>query len=190
MHGRALLLVAVALCSLSPLAAKAQGAQQPAPAPAEVRDLPTGRTLPDTSTVTIIDARDLQTPQPEVPAARDGWVVEIISSGGIMGGTRRTVLDSVGSVTCPASCASNALPRALVAVTRSIEAASGVVWTAGSPVNVSLCRDCATIRLSLWRRDADGAIRTFRTQWDPTSAGAVDPAVRRLYDEVMRAIAR
>ena len=190
MHGRASLLVAVALCSLSPLAAKAQGAQQPAPAPAEVRDLPTGRTLPDMSTVTVIDARDLQTPQPAVPAARDGWVVEIISSGGIMGGTRRTVLDSVGSVTCATSCASNALPRALVAVTSSVEAAVGVAWSAGSPVNVSLCRDCATIRLSLWRRDADGAIRTFRTQWDPTSAGAVDPAVRRLYDEVMRAIAR
>jgi len=187
MHRRVALVVA-ALCSLSPQLAKGQGAQQPAPAPAQVRELPTSRQLPDVSTVRVIDSREVQTPPPAVPVTRNGWVVEIIASGGIMGGTRRTVLDSVGSLTCPSSCATTAAPRALVAVTSSVEAAAGVVWSAGSPVNVSVCRDCVTIRLSLWRRDADGAIRTFRAQWDPTSADAVDPAVRRLYDEVMGAV--
>ena len=189
MHRRVALVVA-ALCSLSPQLAKGQGAQQPAPAPAQVRELPTSRQLPDVSTVTVIDSREVQTPPPVVPVTRNGWVVEIIASGGIMGGTRRTVLDSAGSVTCPSSCATNLVPRALVAITSSVEAASGVAWSAASPVTVSVCRDCVTIHLSLWRRDADGAIRTFRAQWDPTSAGAVDPAVRRLYDEVMGAIVR
>jgi hypothetical protein len=161
MHSRAALVIAVAVCSLSPLIAKAQGPQQPAPAPDGVRELPTGRQMPDLSTITFIDSRDVQTPPPPtMPAARDGWVVEIIASGGIMGGTRRTVIDSAGSVTCPSSCATNVVPRALVAVTTSVEAASGVTWSSASPVNVSLCRDCVTTRLSLWRRDADGAIRT------------------------------
>ena len=188
MHRRAALIVATTLCSLSPLMAEAQGAQQPAPVPAEVREPPTRPRLLDLPTATVIDSRDVQTPLPPVPVARDGWVVEVIASGGIMGGTRRTVLDSAGSVTCPSSCATKAPPRALVAVTSSVEAASGVAWSSGSPVNVSLCRDCVTTRLSLWRRDADGAIRSFRAQWDPTTAGAVDPAVRRLYDEVMGVI--
>jgi len=128
----------------------------------------------------------LQTP-PAVPADANGWVVEIVTRGGIMGGTRRTVLYSTGSLTCSTACGAPARP-ALRSVSTSVAAAANGVWTS-LPLS-EFCSDCLVTQLSLWRRDRDDSVRAFTARWDSTNAGAIDPALRQLHDRVMTASAR
>lgn len=50
---------------------------------------------------------------------------------------------------------------------------------------VSICHDCYTTTLSLYRRDSNGVVRSRSFTWDQVSAGLITPAVRAVYDKAV-----
>jgi hypothetical protein len=198
--------VATSLCSLPVWAQDSARAPQQT-APAEILDLPTNRDMSavadavkarqqDPTPIVLIDGQGGPMPQyptPAIPAGRDAWVIEIVTSGGFTGATRRTVIDSSGSVTCHSSCEAKAPASALSLVSTSVKSAANVSWPGASSndasmTRVRLCSDCPTTQFSLWQRGMDGNVRFFRAEWDSLSASAVDPAVRELHAQAMKAI--
>jgi hypothetical protein len=137
----------------------------------------------------VIDASRLapQSASLELPERSDGWVVEVQTSGGFLGTTSKTTLSSTGEALCSTACRKNARRAALSAVAASVKAAISVAWSGPSHAPVSVCSDCITTQLSLWQRAADGHVQVFRAQWNSVSANSIDPAVRRLYADVLTA---
>jgi hypothetical protein len=186
----AMALLCVVLAVVCPVTARAQGTQT---APAQIRELPTSPRF-------INDGQQeyrpffsfiLPTPPPAIPEGPDAWVIEIATSGGIMGGTRRTMIDSTGSLTCPTACTARTPASSLSVVAATVKTAANSDWPVSNDAGISAvswCSACAIGQISLWRRDADGKVRVFRAQWNQITASAVDPVVRQLAEQAMSAI--
>jgi hypothetical protein len=122
--------------------------------------------------------------QIEPPAGPDGWVVQVISRGGL--GRRATgdrAISSAGGLTLfdPGTTAT-VRPDRLSLLGQYVKTSTPAKWTAGS--SLSVCSDCVTTLMVLSRRDATGALQIYTTYWDPTTKATVPADVLRIYDLV------
>ena len=153
---RASLTVAMAL-----VAGIAAAQDAPAPGPAPV----------------IINARDLQ---PQLPAAlaaipngAEAWVLQVTTSGGVMGAGVRSAnfaVTSEGRIVCEAAECARSLPggelRGLIDRLSKLDRSlwPGVPSVAGQ---MTLCRDCLRTTLTLRRREGD-IVAVYAASWDPS----------------------
>ena len=140
---------------------------------------------------TVIQAAPVSSsPAVELPDGSGAWVVEVVTSGGIMGGARRAVLTSLGTRIC-GSCDGKVPALSLTTIADSVLAAASAGWPPTGAVSpASLCQDCLITEMTLWRRAEDGTVSTFRARWDPTTTNTVAVAVRELHQHVLSALQR
>jgi hypothetical protein len=173
MKMRAWLTVAVGLFPAIAVAQAAPGVPVPRPAPS------------------IINARDLQPAPPAVLAALpDGsgaWVLQMTTSGGVMGTGSRTAnftVTSEGRLACEVSDCPGSLPRAeLSGLIDRLARLDTSLW-AGMPSvaeQTTLCRDCLRTTLILRRREGE-VVAVYTASWDPTQK--VAQSLRDLANEV------
>ncbi len=120
----------------------------------------------------------------EVPTTAGGWVLEVITRGGIMGqGAGEIVIASDGKIACggvktrcPAAMAAESL-RSLQEQVRLAAVAPWQVRRGGT-----ICSDCQTTTLVLTIRNADGTLTTTRAAWDPTTRAQLADDVVRIHD--------
>jgi hypothetical protein len=119
---------------------------------------------------------------PAFPTGAGAWSMEVVTRGGIMGMTRRTAVDSGGSLQCPGQC-TNLTGRQLQSLADAVRTAHGLTW--GSGGLSTLCRDCIVTQFTVWRRAEGGGVESFTAQWDSSTAGRIDPAIRQIHDTVL-----
>jgi hypothetical protein len=123
---------------------------------------------------------------PVFPTTAGAWAVEVVTGGGLMGLTKRTAVDSGGTLACPASCVAP-VRRQLDAVAGAVKSAERVEWTpsASTVSRSAICRDCMIYRVSVWVRNEDGSVRTRSASWDSVTTGQVPAEVRQLHEQVL-----
>ena len=168
-------------------------------------DAPGGQTQPSQSSpavsepptpsngVVVIDARSssdlvMQMSQqlppsqmPDFPTRAGAWAVEVVTGGGLTGLTKRTAVDSGGTIACPASCVAP-VRRQLDAVAAAVKSAERLEWTRSRS---DMCRDCMIYRVSIWVRNEDGSVRTRSASWDSVTTAQVPSEVRQLHEQVL-----
>ena len=123
----------------------------------------------------------LPSQMPALPITAGAWAVEVVTSGGLMGLTKRTAVDSGGALACPANCVAP-VRRQLDALAAALKSAEGVQWTLSRS---DICRDCMVYTVSIWVRNEDGSVRTRSASWDSVTTGQVPAAVRQLHEQVL-----
>ena len=109
---------------------------------------------------------------PDVPGREGAWVLQVTTTGGIMGNGARSANFTVisdGRLTCDASdCGQRIAPAGLSRLAGMLAALDVGVWPIPSSVEpVSFCRDCLRTRMTLRRREGDTLV-TYSASWDPT----------------------
>jgi hypothetical protein len=165
---------------LVPAIAAAQAAQDaPVPRPAPI----------------VINARDLQPAPPAalagLPGGSGAWVLQLTTSGGVMGTGSRTAnfaVTSDGRLACEVSDCAGSLPRsALSGLIDKLARLDTSLWPGLPSVagQTTLCRDCLRTTLTLRRREGE-VVAVYTASWDPTQPMAT--SIRELASE-LRALA-
>jgi hypothetical protein len=127
-------------------------------------------------------------PMMAVPDEPGGWMLHILTRGGIMGGgAGEVIILSDGRMTCrqPArTCVPTIGADALVSLREQIRLASVEAWQTRQPATV--CSDCLITDLALTSRNADGTLTTLRASWDPTTRAKLAAAITRVHDLAAR----
>src|SRR6478609_9604929 len=102
-----------------------------------------------------------QLPQLALPDGNSTWLVQVVTSGGLMGkGGGDFAISSEGKIVCSLQlrCASDFKPSNLQPL---VEVIHGVDLPAAVVPIVSLCRDCITRTITVTSRDFAGALRVY-----------------------------
>lgn len=148
----------VALALVRGIAA-AQDAAEPPPAPV------------------VVNVRQVQpqlpAPLAAVPDGRDAWVLQVTTTGGVMGTGSRAgnfAVTSEGRITCDVSDCAPSVPRAELSRLRDrLARVDASHWPGVPPVaeQLSFCRDCLRTTLTLRRREGD-VVTLYAASWDPS----------------------
>ena len=123
-----------------------------------------------------------QTPQLILPDGTGAWLVQVLTTGGILGkGDLDFAVSSEGKMTCNVEvrCPKNFKPADFHPLVETIRADLFLVRP--SPA-ISLCSDCITRRISISQRDTMGNVQTYTAWWDETTRDQVPQEVIRIYD--------
>ena len=120
-----------------------------------------------------------------MPAARDGWVLHVITRGGLGGGGLGDVtIDSARAMTCTAAetkCPSRLAADRFQPLAEVVQRASALAWTGA----LSYCSDCMATLVVLRRRQPDNSEAISTAFWDITTQGNVAADVKRMYSMAM-----
>ena len=152
--------------------------------------------------MTLTDAKRISIPihagAPTMQFAPEGentWTVQILTSGGFDGsGKGDLVFTSDGKfsrdqnpLTKNQFITSEALQKITDSVLKvqiseqNLKPLAEIVKESGK----SLCSDCYKTTLILFRRDADGTVKTFMTNWDVTTKSQVPEEILQIYENVI-----
>jgi hypothetical protein len=129
--------------------------------------------------LTIVTA---QLPQLALPDGNSAWLVQVVTSGGLMGkGGGDFTISSEGRIVCSLQlkCAQDFKPLNLQPLVEVIHAVD--LPTPAVPI-VSLCRDCITRTITVSSRDSAGVLRVYTASWDDTTKDKMPREIIRIYD--------
>jgi hypothetical protein len=138
------------------------------------------------SVLTFIAFLPLQIPQMVLPDGNGSWVVQVVSSGGLLGtgGGEDFAMSSEGKIVCkPEMRCSEQF--ALSDLQPLLDVFQPTTLPAPAPQVVSLCRDCITQTITISRRDSIGVVSRYAASWDVTTKSSVPPEVIRIYDAAL-----
>ena len=119
-----------------------------------------------------------------LPTGNLAWVVQVFTSGGILGtGEGDIGISSEGRVICAspeAPCGKDFMSSTLQTLVEMIQPGNLIF---AKPI--SLCNDCYRNTIIIRRRDSMGMEHTYTASWDITSQSRVPREVLRVYDAVM-----
>jgi len=123
-----------------------------------------------------------QLPQLALPDGNSAWLVQVVTSGGLMGkGGGDFAISSEGRIVCSLQlkCAQDFKPLNLQPLVEVIHAVD--LPTPAVPI-VSLCRDCITRTITVSSRDSTGVLRVYTASWDDTTKSKMPREIIRIYD--------
>src|SRR4030095_12507694 len=123
-----------------------------------------------------------QLPQLALPDGNSAWLVQVVTSGGLLGkGGGDFAISSEGKIVCSLQlrCAPDFKPSNLQPLVEVIHAAD--LPTPAVPI-VSLCRDCITRTITVSSRDSAGILRVYTASWDDTTKDKMPPEIIRIFD--------
>jgi hypothetical protein len=126
----------------------------------------------------------VQAPQLLLPEGNGAWLVQISTTGGILGtGVGDVAVSSERKILCSREIK---CPDAfnLSDVQPFIENIR-VLTVPVPPSSVSLCRDCITRTIKISWRDSMGVFHSYASTFDETTKGNLPPDVAKLYDAVV-----
>jgi hypothetical protein len=119
----------------------------------------------------------------EPPPGEAGWVLQVLTRGGIAGTARRIKMTSTGQLTCLPTFE----PCAVALPIETVRQVAGLLAAIDSenwvPAAASLCSDCVSTLVVLHRRE-QGTVRIHLAHWDQSQT--IAPPLRRLYELVTR----
>jgi len=127
-----------------------------------------------------------QIPQMALPDGNDMWVVQVVTSGGLLGaGSGDVAISSEGKIVCRREirCANSFQLSNFQPLVEIIQA--GTLPVLRPSALVSLCRDCITTTITIRRRDAMGIVHTYTASWDDMTKDRVPREVIWIYDAVL-----
>jgi hypothetical protein len=126
----------------------------------------------------------VQAPQLLLPEGNGAWVVQISTTGGILGtGVGDVAVSSERKVLCSREikCPDAFNLSDVQPFIENIQALTVPV----PPSSVSLCRDCITRTIKISWRDSMGVFHSYTSTFDETTKGNLPPDVAKLYDAVV-----
>jgi len=127
-----------------------------------------------------------QIPQMAIPDGNDMWVVQVVTSGGLLGaGSGDVAISSEGKIVCSREMrCPNSFPlsdfQPLVEIIQT-----GTLPVPLPPAVVSLCRDCIMRTIRISRRDSMGVVHYYTASWDDTTKDRLPREVIRIYDALL-----
>ena len=126
-----------------------------------------------------------QIPQLLLPEGNGAWLVQVATSGGILGtGGGDFAISSEGKIACRVEmkCPEQFPVSDFHPLVEVIQ--SGILPVPATPI-VSLCNDCIKRTITIRRRDSMGVVQTYTASWDDTTKSKLPPEVIRIYDAVL-----
>jgi hypothetical protein len=123
-----------------------------------------------------------QIPQMLLPDGNGAWVVQVVSSGGLLGtGSGDFATSSEGKIVCNPDlrCPKDFAASDFLSLVEAIQPSTPQVPALPA---VSLCNDCIKRTITISRRDSMGVVRTYTASWDETTKSRVPQEVIRIYD--------
>jgi hypothetical protein len=133
----------------------------------------------------IVSLLFAQAPQLLLPEGNGAWVVQINTTGGILGtGVGHIAVSSERKILCSAEMK---CPNAfnLADIQPFVDTIQTPTLPLPPPASVSLCRDCVTRTIKIRWRDSIGVLHGYAVTFDETTKGNIPPDVARLYDAVV-----
>jgi len=130
----------------------------------------------------ILSILQAQIPQMLLPDGNGAWVVQVVTSGGILGiGDGDFASSSEGKLICKPGlrCPKDFAVPDFMTLVEAIQPSTPLV--PALPV-VSLCSDCIKRTITISRRDSMGVVHTYTATWDETTKSRVPQEVIRIYD--------
>ena len=133
----------------------------------------------------IVSLLFAQAPQLLLPEGNGAWVVQINTTGGILGtGVGGIAVSSERKILCsPAMKCPYAFN--LADLQPFVENIQALTLPLPPPASVSLCRDCITRMIKISWRDSMGVLHSYALTFDETTKGNLPPDVAKLYDAVV-----
>src|SRR5262245_8121875 len=110
-----------------------------------------------------------QAPQLALPDGNSTWLVQVVTSGGLLGkGGGDFTISSEGRIVCSLQlrCVNDFKPLDLQPL---VDVIHGVDLPTPTVPIVSLCRDCITRTITVTSRDSTGVLRVYTASWDDTT---------------------
>jgi hypothetical protein len=126
----------------------------------------------------------VQAPQLLLPEGNGAWLVQISTTGGILGtGVGAVAVSSERKILCnrEIKCPDAFNLSDVQPFIENIQALTVPV----PPPSVSLCRDCITRTIKISWRDSMGVFHSYASTFDETTKGNLPPDVAKLYDAVV-----
>src|SRR5215471_2364826 len=133
----------------------------------------------------IVSLLFAQAPQLLLPEGNSAWVVQINTTGGILGtGVGDVAVSSERKIVCSREVK---CPDAfnLADVQPFVETIQALTLPLPPPASVSLCRDCITRTIKISWRDSMGVLHSYAATFDETTKGNLPLDVAKLYDAVV-----
>lgn len=126
----------------------------------------------------------VQAPRLLLPEGNGAWVVQISTTGGILGtGVGDVAVSSERKVLCSREikCPDAFNLSDVQPFIENIQALTVPV----PPSSASLCSDCITRTIKISWRDSMGVFHSYTSTFDETTKGNLPPDVAKLYDAVV-----
>jgi hypothetical protein len=127
----------------------------------------------------------VQVPQLLLPEGNGAWLVQISTTGGILGtGVGDVAVSSERKIQCSREMK---CPDAfnLSDVQPFVKIIQTLTLPIPYPAGVSLCRDCITRTIKISGRDSMSVLHSYASTFDETTKGNLPPDVAKLYDAVV-----
>src|SRR5262249_21638064 len=126
-----------------------------------------------------------QAPQLLLPEGNGAWVVQINTTGGLLGtGVGDFAVSSERKIVCSRNLKCRDTFN-IADVQPLVEAIQALPLPLPPPASASLCRDCITRTIKISWRDSIGVLHSYAVTFDETTKGNIPPDVARLYDAVV-----
>jgi hypothetical protein len=126
-----------------------------------------------------------QAPQLLLPEGNGAWLVQINTTGGILGtGVGDVTLSSERKILCSDEMKCPEVFN-LSDVQPFVETIQVLTLPLPPPAGASLCRDCITRTIKISWRDSLGVLHSYAATFDETTKGNLPPEVAKLYDAVV-----
>jgi hypothetical protein len=126
----------------------------------------------------------VQAPQLLLPQGNGAWLVQISTTGGILGtGVGNVALSSERKIQCSREikCPDAFNLSDVQPFIENIQALTVPV----PPPSVSVCRDCIARTIKISWRDFMGVLHSYASTFDETTKGNLPPDIAKLYDAVV-----